>query len=214
MSMEAHVGTRCYSQHSETNKLFQANAILQQQLQRILPTEGDYSLVAGLRASWRYNLNEVGDTGERPRIGIVVQGSKCVEEAGRQFHCCETAYFVDNSGGCGLSYVTKVPYLSLSLVLNRHLIRRLMIEGRSSIHPGFFSPDEVAAIADSGIVAAFSRLINLVERPEQASFLAPLIIKEIHYRVLIGPLGEKARALASEKANNCFCSNAWDRVLC
>lgn len=214
MNMKPYSSMRCCSQNDNPDKLYHVNTNLQQQLRKLLPADGDYSLVSGLlRATRRDRLNEAGDTIEWPRIGIVVQGGKCMEDLGRQFHCNESTCFVNDSGEYGLSYVTKVPYLSLSLGLDKHLIRRLMVEGKPFRRPRVFSPNEAMGIADLGIVAAFSRLISLVERPEQARFLAPLIIKEIHYRVLIGPLGEKVRVLASGKPKNCSCGYALDRAL-
>ena len=207
--MKPRVSICCRSGADEPGKLSRVNAVLQQQLHKLFPAGGDYPLAAGLIATRRDSLNEAGESCERPRIGIVVQGGKCMEVSGRQIHCCETACFVDDSGGYGFSHVTTVPYLSLSLGLDRHVLLRLMTEGRSPAHPGYFPPDDAVALADAGMVAAFSRFINLAGRPEQVRFLAPLIIKEIHYRALTGPLGGKIRALASGKTRNCSCN--WAR---
>lgn len=195
------------------DKLSCLTAMLQQQLHGLLPVGGDYSLLAGLlKATRRDRLNEAGDSGEGPRVGIVVQGGKCMEDSGRLYHCGEAACFVDARGRCGLGHVTRVPYLCLSLGLDRQVIRQLLAGGASCACSGVFSQDGAADMADPGMVAAFSRLVALAGQPEQVSFLAPVIIKEIHYRLLVGPLGKKVRAISSRNAKNCSCGYLPDRA--
>ena len=213
--MEPQEYTQCRIHEDETGKRSRLNAMLRQKLQNLLPAGGDYSLVAGLHAARRDFVNDAGDSGGSPRIGIVVQGGKCMEEKGRLVHCGVAGCFVDGSGSSGLSYVTDAPYLSLSLGLNNRLVRRLMVEGKSSIRtgrPGLLLPEESVAAADASMVDAFLRLVRLVDRPDQVRFLAPLIIKEIHYRMLIGPLGEKVRTLHSRRTCDCSCGYTLERA--
>lgn len=49
------------------------------------------------------------------------------------------------------------------------------------------------AEVDPDVLDAFLRLAELNEKPEQIPVLAPMIIREIHYRLLIGPQGERLR---------------------
>ena len=51
------------------------------------------------------------------------------------------------------------------------------------------------ADVDPDILHAFLRLVELLEKPEQIPILGPLIVREIHYRLLIGPQGEFLRRL-------------------
>ena len=44
-------------------------------------------------------------------------------------------------------------------------------------------------------VMALLRLLQLEDRPEEKSFMAPLIIRELHYRLLLGPLGRELRRI-------------------
>jgi hypothetical protein len=44
-------------------------------------------------------------------------------------------------------------------------------------------------VVDPAIVDAFLRLARLLETPVYIDVLAPLIVWEIHYRLLIGPHG-------------------------
>ena len=54
---------------------------------------------------------------------------------------------------------------------------------------------EAVAIAptDPDLLDAYLRLAQLIEKPEQIPMLSPLIIREIHYRLLIGTQGDLLR---------------------
>lgn len=43
---------------------------------------------------------------------------------------------------------------------------------------------------DCGLLSAFLRLYELCETPEKIRFIAPVLIKEIHLRLLLSPLGK------------------------
>ena len=49
------------------------------------------------------------------------------------------------------------------------------------------------ADVDVSVLDAFLRLAELLDKPEQIAVLAPMIIREIYYRMLIGPQGEFLR---------------------
>lgn len=88
------------------------------------------------------------------------------------------------------------PFLSLSLELDKVLITRMAAEvPLPSGHGKGFPKGVSVAEADSDIVEAFLRLVDLLEKPEQLPVLAPMIIREIYYRLLIGTQGEHLRRL-------------------
>ena len=45
------------------------------------------------------------------------------------------------------------------------------------------------------MLEAFTRLAELLDTPEHIPYLAPLLIREIHYRLLTGPQGKHVRAI-------------------
>jgi AraC-like DNA-binding protein len=45
------------------------------------------------------------------------------------------------------------------------------------------------------MLEAFTRLAELLDTPEHIEYLAPLLIREIHYRLLTGPLGKHVMAI-------------------
>ena len=87
------------------------------------------------------------------------------------------------------------PYLSMILELDAVLITQIVTELPNNITDN----QQVLAVAcsetDPAVFEAFSRLAELLDRHEQIKFLSPMIIKEIHYRLLTGPLGKHIRAI-------------------
>jgi len=88
------------------------------------------------------------------------------------------------------------PFLAVSLLLDKVLITRLAAETPlpSSLGKDSHKGISVASV-DPDVLDAFLRLVELLGKPEQIPVLAPLIIREIHYRLLIGPQGGHLRRL-------------------
>jgi AraC-like DNA-binding protein len=87
------------------------------------------------------------------------------------------------------------PYCSMLLELDASLITQFMKE----LPKDGTDNQNLAAVAcsetDSAVLEAFTRLAYLLHTPEHIKPLAPLIISEIHYRLLISPLGKHIREL-------------------
>jgi AraC-like DNA-binding protein len=66
--------------------------------------------------------------------------------------------------------------------------------GRSAVPP---STDRGLYVARTSpqLLDAVLRLTRLLEQPRDASILAPLVLREIHYRVLTGEVGHRLREL-------------------
>ena len=65
---------------------------------------------------------------------------------------------------------------------------------------------------DSTIMAAFERLIHLLDYPNDIGFLAPLIQQEIYYRLLIAEQGNKLRQLVINGSHTHRISKATDWI--
>ena len=90
------------------------------------------------------------------------------------------------------------PYLSLRLELDPTLVGSVMVEAG---HPSPQSHADVRAInvspLDAGLLDAVVRLVRLLDTPAEAPFLAPLITREIVYRLLMGEQGDRLRYIAA-----------------
>jgi transcriptional regulator GlxA family with amidase domain len=81
--------------------------------------------------------------------------------------------------------------------LNKHLIAQLAteippVQDFDNVHKGF-----AVAEVDHGFLDAFLRLTELLDSPEQAPVLAPMIVREIHSRLLMSPQGGFLRRLTA-----------------
>ena len=90
------------------------------------------------------------------------------------------------------------PYLSLRLELDPALVGSVMVEAG---HPSPQKHTDVRAInvsaLDAGLLDAVVRLVRLLDTPTEAPFLAPLITREIVYRLLMGEQGDRLRYIAA-----------------
>ena len=89
------------------------------------------------------------------------------------------------------------PYLSLRLDLDSTLASSVMVEAG---YPSSRNGADVKAIdvspLDANLLDAIVRLVRLLDSPAEAHVLAPLIKREIIYRLLMGEQGNRLRQIA------------------
>jgi AraC-like DNA-binding protein len=90
------------------------------------------------------------------------------------------------------------PYLSLMLRMDPHEIARLMVDGHV---PPARSQAQARAMGTGGLswplLNAFQRLVDLLDDPGSIPALAPLIQREIAYRLLMSEHGERLRQIGT-----------------
>jgi AraC-like DNA-binding protein len=105
------------------------------------------------------------------------------------------------------------PYLSLRLDLDPILVGSVMVEAG---HPSSRSRADVKAInvssLDVNLLDAVVRLVRLLDSPAEAHVLAPLIKREIIYRLLIGEQGNRLRQIAVLGGYTHHIARAVDRL--
>ena len=88
------------------------------------------------------------------------------------------------------------PYLCLRIGVDRKLIGELLLQaGPTVVQERDSDRGLYVAKTDAGLLDAVVRLIRLVDQPRDANVLGPLVMREIHYRVLTGELGARLREL-------------------
>ncbi len=89
------------------------------------------------------------------------------------------------------------PYLSLRLDLDPALVGSVMVEaGYPSAQRGANVKAIDVSPLDANLLDAVVRLVRLLDSPTEAHVLAPLIKREIIYRLLIGEQGNRLRHIA------------------
>jgi AraC-like DNA-binding protein len=134
-----------------------------------------------------------------PSLCIVVQGRKRAVLADEVYMYDALNYLTVSVTLPAIGQVLEAsenrPYLCLRLELDARLIGELLLQiGRSGVPP---STDRGLFVARTSpqLLDAVVRLTRLLEQPRDASILAPLVMREIHYRVLTGELGYRLREL-------------------
>ncbi|MFV0456618.1 MAG: AraC family transcriptional regulator [Pseudomonas sp.] len=174
---------------------------LQKSLSSILSKSGDLKTdIPGLMLSRRNLINQSEHCFYLPLVSIAVQGAKRSMIGSVEYYYGEGDYLVAGVDIPSTNNVTKAsenrPFLCISLLLDKQSISQLLSE--SSLQ--FTSNDKknsaiYIANANVDMLDAFFRLIKLLKKPQQRDIVAPLIIREIHYLLLIGPLGDKLLSL-------------------
>jgi AraC-like DNA-binding protein len=136
-----------------------------------------------------------------PAFSVIAQGSK-------ELYLGEERYRYDPYHYClgtvELPVVSQIveasperPYLSLRLELDPSLVGSVMLESGHTAPP---SHADVKALnvspLDASLLDAVVRLVRLIESPTEARVLAPLVTREIVYRLLLGQQGDRLHHIA------------------
>jgi AraC-like DNA-binding protein len=150
-----------------------------------------------------------------PSICLIAQGSKRVM-LGEDVYVYDANHFLTTS--VGLPLVAQIleasrekPYLGLTLELDQRTIAQLMVD---SSHPVPRKPQAGRAMAVSEVplplLNAFQRLIDLLDDPEDIPILAPLVQREILYRLLMGDQGPRLRQITTAGSHSHQIARAID----
>lgn len=106
------------------------------------------------------------------------------------------------------------PFLAVAVAIDHKLATELSAEipPASTAGASSYSGVSVAEVSPD-LLDAFSRLAEALDNAEQMTVLAPMIIREIHYRVLIGPQGGCLRMINTlgSQSNQVAEAIAWLR---
>ncbi len=137
-----------------------------------------------------------------PSLTIFVQGRKRINLGGTLYLCDQSSFLLSSidvpAEGQILEASEQVPMLSMFLRLDMPTVRDVLSredlpEPETSITSRGLAVGETTA----GLLAACHRLVDLLDTPEDIPFLSHLIQREIVYRILRTPQGERLRAIAT-----------------
>jgi AraC-like DNA-binding protein len=93
------------------------------------------------------------------------------------------------------SRITQAPYLALVLKVDAATTREFYDDVAESALEGTRARAAETHRADPELLDALRRYLALADAPADARVLGPLILKEIHYRLLVAPFGGMLRSL-------------------
>lgn len=138
-----------------------------------------------------------------PQFCVIAQGSKALSLAGESYRYDPAHYAISTVGLPMTAQVIDAtpdrPYLGFRLAIDAAVVTSVIVES------GTFQPrgesGGVRAIdvsrLDADLLDATLRLVRLIDRPAEYAVLAPLVIREIIFRLLTGAQASRMRHLAT-----------------
>ncbi|MGB8028352.1 MAG: AraC family transcriptional regulator [Terracidiphilus sp.] len=137
-----------------------------------------------------------------PSLTVFAQGRKRINLSGTVYLCNASSFLLSSIDIPVESQITEaseqVPMLTMNLQLDMPIVREVL--SREDLPEPLTAGQRhglAVGVTTAGLLAACSRLIDLLDAPEDIPFLSHLIHREILYRVLRTPQGERLRAIAT-----------------
>src|SRR6266853_1901173 len=175
---------------------------LAQQIAAHTGKEGEHTTaVPGLILYHRTSPTACYRASYEPSFTIFVQGRKRINLGGTEYLCDGSSFLLSlidvPAQGQIVEASEKVPLL-MFLCLDMPTVREVLScddvpETKASSHRQGLAVGETTL----GLLGACSRLLDLLETPEDIPFLSHLIQREILYRILRTPQAERLRAIAT-----------------
>jgi AraC-like DNA-binding protein len=155
-----------------------------------------------------------------PCIALILQGSKRAVLGDDAFVYDTRRYLIASLDLPALATILEAspqqPYLALVLRVDLREIANLLLSG--AVLPRVPPPSarDARAMATGAVtlplLEAFRRLLDLLDQPADAAVLAPLVRREIFYRLLVGEGGARLREIASIDSQGHQIARAIDRL--
>lgn len=141
-----------------------------------------------------------------PILAIVVQGQKKAFLGEEMYQYGAMQYLVVSVDLPLSGFVTEAtpdkPYLGLKLGLDLMQLCEMVAQmGSSSAKPENSVRGISVSNVDPALMECALRLVKLLDTPQHISMLAPLMIRELYYHLLMGEQGEAVRQIATSGSN-------------
>lgn len=174
--------------------------------------------VPGLSLYRKSAPTECNSAAYEPELIVFVQGEKRINLGGTTLVCDGSTFLLTSIDLPVVSQVTKAsreePILALILKLEMPTVREILSQEEFRAPEAASGTRGMAAGETSAeLLDACSRLLDLLDAPQDIPFLSSLIQREIIYRLLRGPRGKHLRAIATlgEQSNRTAKAVAWLR---
>jgi AraC-like DNA-binding protein len=160
--------------------------------------------VRGLAIGSATAPTEWGPVMYKPALFVIAQGRKLVR-LGDVTYAYDPAHYllssIDVPVLCRVARASpEKPYLGVKLSLDPVVVGELLTRTAGASSGGAPARGLVVSPLEPELLDAVSRLVALLDRPADEPVLAPLLHREITYRVLTGPQGARLRQIASSGA--------------
>jgi AraC-like DNA-binding protein len=128
---------------------------------------------------------------QQPAIYVVVQGRKRVDVAGATYFYDPSQYLVVSLDLPVMARIVEAtadaPYLCMTLRVDARDLAALLVETERSVQRGAADASALyVSPLEPPLLDGFLRLIRLLDTPQDIPILAPLILRELYFRLLQG----------------------------
>ena len=186
-----------------TSTAMEAMTVLASRLAAHAPSVGEHSTaIPGLLLFRRTQTTACYRAAVEPSLTVFVQGKKRMSLGGTAYLCGPSSFFLSSIDVPIESQIVEasedVPLLSMLLRLDMSMVREMLNREELPEAEARSQPRGVAiGQAPPGLLRACSRLMELLDTPEDIPFLSHLIQREIIYRLLKTPQGTRLRTIAT-----------------
>jgi AraC-like DNA-binding protein len=175
---------------------------LVERLRRAIREDGMVEPLPGLRLRRTSSPTGLGHGVSFPSLCVIAQGSKELLLGDSRYRYNPAQYLISTAALPIASRVVEAspqrPYLGIVLKLDSTLVGSVLVEAG---HRGPRNATTVPAIdvspLDASLLDAVVRLIRLLESPAEVRFLAPLVMREIVYRLMLGAQAGRLHQIAT-----------------
>lgn len=167
---------------------------------RLMPQAGSGDPYGyGLHVAHRVDKDACAHCFESPLCAITLQGRKMIRAGAYKFDLMPGSLLVTGVDMPSASFVLDAspdqPYLGFYVYLQRQILAELLLEMSGHAASDGRSPGACVFQANLDFLDVFRRFADLAARPERIPVLAPDILRELHYLLLLSPYGEVLRHL-------------------
>ena len=155
----------------------------------------------------------------RPSLSVFVQGRKRVTLGGATYLCDQSTFLLSSVDVPVVSQIVaaseEIPLLAFLLKLDMAMVREILNQEEFQARVGPSRHRGIAiGVTTVDLLKPCSRLLDLLDAPDDIPFLSNLIQREIVYRLLRGPQGERLRSIATlgDQSHKTAKAIAWLRA--
>jgi AraC-like DNA-binding protein len=184
---------------------------------RALPEDGSAEPLEGLLLSRASAPTELGHSVFFPAFCVIAQGRKEILLGENRYWYHPAQYLISTAELPIASRITEAsperPYLNVILKLDSRLVSSVMVEAGhgAPLNQSLVTAIDVSPL-DTGLLDAVLRLVTLLDSPSDARFLAPMVTREIVYRLLKGAQRSRLAYIAALGSNTQRITEAITRL--
>ncbi len=187
------------------------------ELRRIATRAEDTWTETGLPRVAMVRAEACSDRLYEPMLHLVLQGTKSLSIGDQVLHLEPADYFLLPVEVPAMGQIRSTgsasPYLAVRLTLDPAVVSAMLADLRET-DTASQRPSFSVSRATPEMIDAWLRMMRLIDRPKETAMLAPMIERELLFRVLQGPQGELLRqfARADGGLSQVRCAIDWIRM--